>query len=50
VAQLSPVNGWRMSEVQTRAAVGENLAPLVSQENSFTAGAEYDLSGGRATY
>jgi 3-oxoacyl-[acyl-carrier protein] reductase len=26
------------------------VAWLVSQENSFTAGAVFDLSGGRATY
>ena len=40
-----PVN--RFLEVDEAAAM---VAWLVSEENTFTTGAVFDLSGGRATY
>ncbi len=44
---LSRIPRGRFVEVQEIAAM---VAWLVSQENSFTTGAVFDLSGGRATY
>lgn len=44
---LSKIPRGRFVEVQEIAAM---VAWLVSQENSFTTGAVFDLSGGRATY
>ena len=44
---LSKIPRGRFLEVEEVAAM---VAWLVSQENSFTTGAVFDLSGGRATY
>jgi NAD(P)-dependent dehydrogenase (short-subunit alcohol dehydrogenase family) len=44
---LSKIPRGRFLEV---AEVGAMVAWLVSEENSFTTGAVFDLSGGRATY
>ena len=44
---LSKIPRGRLLEVEEVAAM---VAWLVSQENSFTTGAVFDLSGGRATY
>jgi 3-oxoacyl-[acyl-carrier protein] reductase len=44
---LSKIPRGRFVEVQEIAAM---VAWLVSAENSFTTGAAFDLSGGRATY
>jgi len=44
---LSKIPRGRFLEVNEVAAM---VAWLVSEENSFTTGAVFDLSGGRATY
>jgi len=44
---LSIIRCGRFLEVDEVSAM---VAWLVSEENSFTAGAVFDLSGGRATY
>ncbi len=44
---LSKIPRGRFVEVDE---VGSMVAWLVSEENSFTTGAVFDLSGGRATY
>ena len=44
---LSRIPRGRFLEVQEAA---DMVAWLVSRENSFTTGAVFDLSGGRATY
>jgi 3-oxoacyl-[acyl-carrier protein] reductase len=44
---LSKIPRGRLVEVQELASL---VAWLVSEENSFTTGAVFDLSGGRATY
>jgi NAD(P)-dependent dehydrogenase (short-subunit alcohol dehydrogenase family) len=44
---LSRIPRGRFLEVEEVAAM---VAWLVSEENSFTTGAVFDLSGGRATY
>ena len=44
---LSKIPRGRFLEVEEAAAM---IAWLVSEENSFTTGAVFDLSGGRATY
>jgi 3-oxoacyl-[acyl-carrier protein] reductase len=44
---LSKIPRGRFLEVDEVAAM---VAWLVSEENSFTTGAVFDLSGGRATY
>jgi NAD(P)-dependent dehydrogenase (short-subunit alcohol dehydrogenase family) len=44
---LSKIPRGRFLEVPE---VGAMVAWLVSEENSFTTGAVFDISGGRATY
>jgi len=44
---LSIIRGGRFLEFDEVSAM---VAWLVSEENSFTTGAVFDLSGGRATY
>ena len=44
---LSKIPRGRFLEVSEAAAM---IAWLVSEENSFTTGGVFDLSGGRATY
>jgi 3-oxoacyl-[acyl-carrier protein] reductase len=44
---LSKIPRGRFLEVKEAASM---IAWLVSEENSFTTGAVFDLSGGRATY
>jgi NAD(P)-dependent dehydrogenase (short-subunit alcohol dehydrogenase family) len=44
---LSKIPRGRFLEVKEIAAM---VAWMVSEENSFTTGAVFDLSGGRATY
>ncbi|WP_245480815.1 SDR family oxidoreductase, partial [Mesorhizobium sp. M1E.F.Ca.ET.041.01.1.1] len=44
---LSKVPRGRFVEVEEAAAM---VAFMLSDENSFTTGATFDLSGGRATY
>ena len=44
---LSRIPRGRFLEVKEAAAM---IAWLASEENSFTTGAVFDLSGGRATY
>ena len=44
---LSKIPRGRFVKVEEIAAM---VAWLVSEENSFTTGAAFDLSGGRATY
>ena len=44
---LAKIPRGRFLELEEAAAM---IAWLVSEENSFTTGAVFDLSGGRATY
>jgi len=44
---LSKIPRGRFAEVDEIASL---IAFLCSQENSFTTGAVFDISGGRATY
>ncbi len=44
---LAKIPRGRFLEMEEAAAM---VACLVSEENSFTTGAVFDLSGGRATY
>jgi 3-oxoacyl-[acyl-carrier protein] reductase len=44
---LSRVPRGRFAELEEAASM---IAWLVSEENSFTTAATFDLSGGRATY